>query len=166
YVFVAEDRQHVVYRGVDGHIHELGYTLGANQKWGHFDLSAATGAPAAAGDPNGYVFVAEDRQHVGYRGVDGHIPELGDTLGANEKWGHFDLSAAMGAPAPAGALFGYTTLVGSRQHVVYRGVDGHIHELGYTLGANQKWGHFDLSAATGAPAAAGDPNGYVFVAED
>jgi Zn-dependent metalloprotease len=50
-----------------------------NGVWGHFDLSDVTGAPPAAGDPNGYVFDAENRQHIVYRGNDGHIHELAYT---------------------------------------------------------------------------------------
>jgi hypothetical protein len=54
----------VVYRSGDGHIHELYYKTG--QGWGHADLSAATNASAAAGDPAAYV----------YRSGDGHTHEL------------------------------------------------------------------------------------------
>ena len=165
YVFKAENRQHIVYLGTDGHIHELGYTPGPGAAWGHFDLSAATGAPPAAGNPDGYVFDAEGRQHIVYRGTDGHIHELGYTPGPGAAWGHFDLSAATSAPPAAGDPDGYVFKAENRQHVVYLGTDGHIHELGYTPGPGATWGHFDLTAATSAPPAAGDPDGYVFDAE-
>jgi hypothetical protein len=44
--------------------------------WHRNDLSAATGAPGAAGDPAGYMFDAQGTQHVVYRSGDGHIQEL------------------------------------------------------------------------------------------
>jgi hypothetical protein len=99
--------------------------------WGHFDLSLVTGAPPAAADPDGYVFVAEDRQHIVYRGTDGHIHELAYTRPAG-PWGHFDLSLVTGAPPAAGDPDGYVFVAEDRQHIVYRGTDGHIHELAYT----------------------------------
>lgn len=159
YEFVAENREHVVYRGGDGHIHELAASLGGT--WGHFDLSAMTGAPPAAGNPCGYAFEQENRQHIVYRGADGHIHELAASVGGN--WGHFDLTTMTGAPPAAGDPSGYVFVAEQRQHVVYRGTDGHIHELAASLGGT--WAHFDLTAMTGAPSAAGDPVGYEFTAE-
>ena len=44
--------------------------------WGLNDLTAATNAPAAAGDPDGFVFAAQERMDVVYRGADSHIREL------------------------------------------------------------------------------------------
>jgi hypothetical protein len=62
----------VVYRGADNHIHEL-YLSGSIWRTG--DLSAITGAPAAAGDPTVYVRGGSAGSVV-YRGIDGHIHEL------------------------------------------------------------------------------------------
>jgi hypothetical protein len=124
----------VVYRALDGHIHELSVT----NNWSHFDITAATNAPAAAGEPFGYV---GDVPRVVYRGVDGHIHELYLKDG---QWKHFDISQNTGAPTAAGEPMGY---VGDVPRVVYRGVDGHIHELYVT----DTWKHFDLSSATGGP---------------
>jgi uncharacterized protein with PIN domain len=162
YVFKAEKRQHIVYRGVDNHIHELAISMGGNA-WGNFDLTGGTGATPAAGDPVGYAFETENRQHVVYRGVDSHIHELAISIGGN-AWGHFDLTAGTGATLAAGDPFGYAFEAENRQHVVYRGVDGHIHELAISIGGNA-WGHFDLTAGTGGPPAAGDPVGYAFEVE-
>ena len=78
----------VVYRGVDGHIHELYVT----DTWKHFDISQNTGAPTAAGDPMGYM---TNVPRVVYRGVDGYIHELYVT----DTWKHFDLSSATGGPS-------------------------------------------------------------------
>jgi hypothetical protein len=74
---------------------------GVADDWGHGDLTAATGAPGAAGDPSGYVFDAQGTQHVNYRSRDGHVHEL--WWGAQGGWAHGDLTS---------------------QHVIYRGSDG------------------------------------------
>jgi hypothetical protein len=140
------NQQHVNYIGTDGHVHELVYT----DRWGHTDLTAAAGAPAAAGGSalDGYETSFNNQQHVNYLGVDGHVHELVYT----NQWAHTDLTAAAGAPAAAGgsALDGYETSFNNQQHVNYIGTDGHVHELVYT----DHWAHTDLTAAAGAPAAA------------
>jgi hypothetical protein len=170
YVFKARATQHVVYRGTDHHIHELWWdTTG----WHGKDLTKAaaghpaspTGAVAAAGDPAGYVFDARATQHVVYRGTDHHIHELWwNTTG----WHGNDLTkAAAGHPAsPTGAVAaagdpaGYASAAdGGSQHVVYRGTDNHIHQL---LWDTAGWHTNDLTMATQAAPAAGDPAGYVF----
>ena len=92
-MFAAQGTQHVVYRGVDGHIHELWWD--ATNGWGTVDLTAITGNCATAGDPAGYVFAAQGTQHVVYRGVDGHIHEL--WWDAANGWGTGDLTAVTGA---------------------------------------------------------------------
>jgi len=125
----------VVYRALDGHIHELSVT----NNWSHFDITTATNAPAAAGEPMGYVGGGVPR--VVYRGVDGHIHELYVT----DTWTHFDISQTTGAPTAAGDPMGYVG--GGVPRVVYRGVDGHIHELYVT----DTWTHFGLSSAAGGP---------------
>ena len=73
YMFNAQGTQHVVYRGTDGHIHELWWD---SNGWHTNDLTAATSAVAAAGDPAGYMFNAQGTQHVVYRGTDSHVHEL------------------------------------------------------------------------------------------
>ena len=78
YVFTANgvSGMHVVYRGTDGHIYELYWQ---NGDWNVNDLTAATNAPAAAGDPNGYMFTADNGvsgMHVVYPSPDGQIDEL------------------------------------------------------------------------------------------
>ena len=93
YTYSVLGTQHVVYRGVDGHIHELWYGPSSGRR--HNDLSAATGAPAAAGDPAGYNYSVDGTEHVVYRGVDGHIHEL--WFRPSSGWHHNDLSPP---PAP------------------------------------------------------------------
>ncbi len=153
YMFDAQGTQHVVYRGTDGHIHEL-YWNGA---WNTDDITATTAATAAAGDPSGYMFDAQGTQHVVYRGTDGHIHELY----WNGAWNTDDITATTAATAAAGDPSGYMFDAQGTQHVVYRGTDGHIHEL-YWNGA---WNTDDITATTAATAAAGDPSGYMFDAQ-
>ena len=62
----------MVYRGTNGHINELWF----NGAWHHNDLTNATHAPGAAGNPEGYTWDVDHTQHVVYRGTDGHINEL------------------------------------------------------------------------------------------
>ena len=161
YMVSAKGMQHVVYRGAsDVHIHELWHDTNG---WHQRDLCTATGAPAATGDPHGYVFVARGSQHIAYRADDKHIHELQyDSNG----WHHTDLNAATSAPAALGDPCGYEFANQRTRHVIYGGIDQHIHELWWD--ATYGWHHSDLSAATGAPATAGNSpkaNGYVFVAE-
>ena len=159
YVFEAQGTQHVLYRGTDNHVHELWWDPNG---WHHADLTAATGAPGPADAvPVGYVFEAQGTQHVVYVGVDSDVHELWwDPNG----WHHADLTAATGAPGPADAVpVGYVFEAQGTQHVVYVGVDSDIHELWWDTNG---WHHNDLTAATGAPPAASDPDinlaGYVF----
>ena len=159
YQFRSEPTQHVVYRGTDQHIYEFWWE--PSRGWGNGDLTGTVGTALAAGDPWGYAFEAAGTQHVIYRGVDGHIHEL--WWDAANGWGAGDLTDVTGVTAPAGDPSGYSLEATSTQHVVYRGTDNHIHELWW--GAANGWRGGDLCAETGAPAAAGDPFGYVFDAQ-
>ena len=127
--------------------------------WHRADLTAATGAPAAAAGPSGYMFSAQGTQHVDYRGSDNHIHEL---WWDNNGWHHGDLTAATGAPPAAAGPYGYMFNAQGTQHVEYLGSDDHVHELWWD---NNGWRHEDLMTTTGAPAAAGSPVGYVFDAQ-
>ncbi|WP_051973177.1 S8 family serine peptidase [Cryobacterium sp. MLB-32] len=153
----------VVFRGVDGHIHEMFY-LGGGTAWGYGDLTALTGAPLAVGAPAVYQThqVGQDAcARVVYRGQNGHLNEL-YYLGGSTGWGYGDLTAATGAVLAAGSPAVYETRVAGQNpcaRVVYRGVDAHIHEL-FLLDVSAGWGHGDLTAATGAPPAIGNPAAY------
>jgi hypothetical protein len=153
YAWDAHSTQHVIFRGIDGSIHELRWSEDAN--WNHEDLSGQTGAPPAEGDPIGYAWEGHPTQHVIYRGVDGHIHELWWSEDAN--WNHENLTGQTGAPLAAGDPAGYVWEGHPTQHVVYRGVDGHIHELWWSEDAN--WNHENLTWQTGAPLAVGNPAG-------
>ncbi len=145
-----------MYRGVDGHIHELWWSDDAN--WNYADLSGQSGAPLAAGNPAGYAWEGDQTQHVMYRGVDGHIHEL--WWSQDSGWQHTDLSAGTGAP-PAAGESGRLCL-GARSHRA-RPLPGHgrAHPRA-VVHAEPGWQHADLSLATGAPAAGGDPAAYAW----
>ena len=152
YTWDVDHTEHVVYRGTDGHIHEL---WNDTSGWNHGNLTGSIGAPPAAGDPAGYTWDVDHTEHVVYRGTDGHIHELwNDTSG----WNHGNLTGSIGAPPAAGDPAGYTLDVDHTEHVVYRGTDGHIHEL--WSDAASGWGAADLTEVSLAPTAAGDPSGY------
>ena len=132
YAFDSNHTMHVVYRGTDGHIHELHWEGGGGGRWHHGNLTAAAGATRAlpAGPPAAYAFDSNGSQHVVYRGADGHIHELHWSRGGG--WHHNNLTAtAAGTPAatPAGDPAAYAFDSNHSQHVIYRGADGHIHEL-------------------------------------
>ena len=151
----------VVYRAATGHLIEL-YSLDGD--WGHADLTAATGAPAAVGTPASFQSAVADQgpcARVVYRGLDGHIHELSN-LGLGTSWVHGDLTEIAHAPLAAGSPFGYETRLagqGRCARVLYRGVDGHVHELRF-FGGQHGWEHTDLHAHGDAALAAGSPAAY------
>jgi hypothetical protein len=121
-------------------------------KWGAYDLTAATNAPAAAGNPTGYLGTVP---RAVYRDSRAHIIELSIDP-ASGKWIAYDLTAATNAPLAAGDPSGY---LGTVPRVDYRDSRGHIIELSIDP-ASGKWIAYDLTAASNAPAASGDPSGY------
>jgi hypothetical protein len=120
------------------------------------DLTSASGARPAAGNPNAYVFAAHGVENVIYRGADNHAHELWRTA---TGIGHSDLTALAGAPNVQGDPMAYVFAAQDIQNVVYRGTDNHVHGLYWSTGAV---GHDDLTSLSGAPPAAGSPYGYVF----
>ena len=136
YAFEAQFTQHVHYRGVDGQIHELRWGTDTNgwHYWG--SPSELAGAPAAAGDPKGYVFVPQDTQHVVYMGLDRHVHELW----SDGAWHHNDLTVRTSAPLAGSDPAGYSfNFLRDTQHVVYNSDDHHIIELAWTpLATNPK----------------------------
>jgi hypothetical protein len=61
-----------------------------------------------------------------------HIQELAISIG-DTAWGHYDLTAATGAPGPLVGIVGYAFEAERRQHLVYEGADRHIHELAISM---------------------------------
>jgi catechol 2,3-dioxygenase-like lactoylglutathione lyase family enzyme len=161
--YIFGTAQHVVYRGADDQVHEL-YFSPKEKKWNHANITTGAKAPKAAGDPAGYVL--GDTQHVVYRGPEGEVIELFNTEGG-KGWNQTNLTASAMAPRAAGNPTGYIlkdNLIArskNTQHVIYRGVDDQVHEL-YFSAKEAKWLHTNLTAATKATKAAGNPAGYVF----
>ncbi len=168
YAWESDGTQHIFYRGTDGQVHEIWNKkdmLGSHWSYGGA-LSALTHAPAAAGDPFGYVWEKDGTQHIVYRGVDNNIHEIWnkkDMLGSHWAYGGA-INASVGAPAAAGDPAGFTWENDNTQHIIYRGVDNQIHELWFKHGlVTHNWAYGGaLSQNCGAPQAAGDPMGYAW----
>jgi hypothetical protein len=140
----------VVFRTGDGHIHEFSINQ-ATQTWQQFDMTVATRAALASGDPQGYL---GNVARVVYLASDSHIHEIALNPAG---WQSFDMTVATGAPPAAGNPFGYFATV---PRVVFRTGDGHIHEFSINQ-ATQTWQQFDMTVATRAALASGDPQGYL-----
>jgi hypothetical protein len=79
YTWEDDNTQHIIYRGTDGHIHELwqrkALLSGHNWEYGGA-LTQAASAPLAESDPFGFAWEKDDTQHIVYRGTDNMIHEL------------------------------------------------------------------------------------------
>ena len=69
------EARHAAFRSVHGGLHLLTWTA-PNEDVHLLDLTGQYGLPAAAGDPAAAVVPGTRRQHLAYRGVDGHIYEV------------------------------------------------------------------------------------------
>lgn len=159
YYVSGEDMHHVIYRASDGHLHELFWQGDAPVGHGG-DLTALASAPPADGNPSSY-FDVRGTNIVAYRATDSHIRSLYWTTGAV---GHDDLSGFAHTPAAAGDPWAYYTPHDDVSQIVYRASNGHIYEL-YWQGIAPVAG-WDLTAASGAPTAAGDPTAYYHAVEN
>ena len=119
----ALHHQHIVYRGIDGRVHELARR---DSSWAHYDLFDGTAAPEATGDPFGYAFDNQETLHVVYRSTDGGIHEL--WWAQTSGWNYGSLTLATGAPPADSDPYGFVDRQGI-QHVLYRGTDEHVYEL-------------------------------------
>lgn len=152
--FSAHDGfHHVVYRTSDGHLHELWWQ--GQGGVGHGDLTAQANAVPAAGDPWPYYDPVRSTNIVAFRGTDGHIRSL--YWGPDGAVGQDDLSGSAGTPNAAGDPFAWFTQAEDAHRVVYRASNGHIHELFWPNVAPVSGR--DLTALSGAPAAAGNVSG-------
>ena len=69
-----DGNDHILYRTSNGHLHEL---VLSNRKMRHTDLTTAVGTDPSAGKPFGYVFGADNTEHVLFRSSkDGHVHDL------------------------------------------------------------------------------------------
>ena len=140
----SNNYEHVIYVGLDNHVHELIYT----GQWRHNDLTtAAKGAPPAApGSALAGYQTSNNNEHVIY--INTHVYELIYT----DHWAYNDVTkAATSATAPpadqGSALAGYQTS-NNNEHVIFVG-EYHVNELVYT----DHWANNDLggpNAGTGS----------------
>jgi hypothetical protein len=69
-----DGNDHILYRTSNGHLHEL---VLSNRKMRQTDLTTAVGTDPSAGKPFGYVFGADNTEHVLFRSSkDGHIHDV------------------------------------------------------------------------------------------
>jgi hypothetical protein len=121
------DAHQITYRSHDGHLHELWWN--GNNPASHWDLTAAAGgAPPADSDPAVYYCAGTNTKHVIYRSADGHLNEIWWIPGGGMP-AHVDLTVYALAPLAVDRPAAFATGNPNTQHVVYRGVDGHIHEI-------------------------------------
>ena len=88
---LSDDSEHVLFIGIDGHVHELTHT-GAG--WVDNDLTTLAGAsavlPTATSALDGFR-LSDDSEHVFFIGTDNHVHELYFTAAAG--WVDNDLTA-------------------------------------------------------------------------
>jgi hypothetical protein len=151
YGWKAGGTKHIVYTGLDGHIHQL--SAGLTGMWQHTDLTSATTSPPVEGIAlSAFAWETGKSQHVIYISGDGHIHELMMVLGSS--WTHTDLIDRTEAPlADGSALVGYGWEKGGTKQVVYTGNNGNIYEL--VARTDNVWTYADLTSLTSAPLAEG-----------
>jgi len=129
YHLAGNDTHQIYYRGVDNHIHEIWWQgQGAAANW---DLTAASGAPAAASDPAAYYNAATNTKHVFFRRNDGRLYEIWWSLAGGAP-AHVDLTSPLLAPRAESNPFAFTIQGPNSNHVIYRGIDDEIHEIRWT----------------------------------
>jgi hypothetical protein len=143
--YVRSDRvSAVVYRSMDNHIREL--SRNDNGSWSKADLTAITGAPAAAGDPIGYVR-ADGINAVTYKSTSGRVIEI--ALAGGSQWSAGDLSGVVGA-TDSGRLVSFGPRPYTRPDgvtaVIYVDATKRIQELSLVNGS---WGINSFSGFTG-----------------
>jgi hypothetical protein len=130
YYTAHNDAHQVTYRSHDGHLHELWWT--GNNPVNHWDLTAAAGgAPSAATEPAGYYSIGTNTKHVFYRSADGHLHEIWWIPGGGIPT-QLDLTLEAFAPLATDKPAAFTVEGPNTHHVIFRGTDGHIHEIRWT----------------------------------
>jgi hypothetical protein len=155
YLDTTRNRNVVVYRAVDGYVRSIYWSDGPS---GMDDLSGYAHTPHADGDPAACYVARHDAHYVVYRAADGHIYLLQWT--GEQPVGGVDLTATANAPLAGGEPRIWDNAAADRHHVVYRGVDGHVHDLSWMPSLALTPTHRDLSVEAWSPPAAGDPFGF------
>ncbi len=138
YTWDEDHTQHILFLGRDFHIHEFYYDT--QNGWSHNDLmSADPGRTPRAnhGTPMGYTWDVDKTQHVIYRGMDDKIHELYYKTGVG--WRHNNLTNIGNAPLALNTPFGYSSITGGTQHIIFRNPGGNISELSYKGGVGWRY---------------------------
>ena len=101
-------------------------------------------AREVAGDPCVIHNVQTTRYHFAYRDTQGHIREAtfsSDKRPQGGTWQVVDLMASTAASLASGDPAGLVSAASGARYYVYRGQDGHLHELGF----DGAWSHRDLT---------------------
>lgn len=151
YVDTARNTEILLFRGGDGTVRSLYWSLGPV---GHDNLGGTAHSPKAAGDPVGYYDPATDSHHVVYRSSDGHLHELFWIGVAPVQYGG-NLTGAISAPRAVGNPSAYVG--GGYNIVVYRATDGRILSVYWQNGPS---GLDNLSGTAGTPTSSSDPSAY------
>jgi hypothetical protein len=98
-----------------------------------------TPIPGVVGSPCLVHDAQADQHYVAYRNTEGHIQEA-TFQNQQGSWRLIDATALAWAPAAAGEPTGLVSTQTGARYYVYRGQDGHLHELRF----DGDWNHRDL----------------------
>lgn len=152
YVDTTVNQEIVVYRGADKNVHSLYWSIGPV---GHDNLTGPVGAPRAEGNPVGFYNPSTTNHHVAYRKPDGHLHVLWWAGAARVD--HADATVLAHARPALGDPAAYLDTTRGRNIVVFRGTDGHVYDIYWSIGDLECE---DLSGFAGTPPAADDPVAY------
>jgi hypothetical protein len=125
------------------------------------DRSAEFSTPTAVGSPTACDLHGLGSHNIMYRDTSGRLHELWrDSRGVT---GTTNLTANAAAPTSAGDPFAYVDSARNTVILLFRGDDGTVRSLYWSLGAV---GHDNLSGTAQAPPATGDPVGYYVAGTD
>ncbi len=152
----GEDR--VVYATASGHVEQLARPATTTGTWKASDLTALTGAPAAASPPYGFgtnlnIALAQ----VVYETASGVVEQL--ALSKDGTWKKHSPSVLAGAPPaasgtePVGYYFEYSAM-----RIVYEAASGSV--IGLSSANTTSWTSYNLTTLTGAPLSDMGPRGY------
>jgi hypothetical protein len=152
FVFTEDRSEHVAYIGTDLHLHELwlkSMAAGGDNCWHHTDLTTVAGTLAdPAGAVAAYEWPDDHSEHFVYRGQDGYVHEISNSL--VNGWRGNDFSTS---PTAQGAVAAYVWPSDHSEHIVYIGTDSNVYEL-WKSRFSSNWGITNIGFAAGSALAA------------
>ena len=143
FIFDGIERRQPGYRRYQGPRKTLVHASDTGRRFRQLDPIGEPGGNVA-GNPCLVHDSTNDNDYVAFRDTAGHVQEA--TL--NEAgWQLIDLTALAAAPPAAGEPAGLVSAVNGARYYVYRGREGHLHELQF----DGAWSHRDLGT-TATPA--------------